>query len=125
MKAVTKRRFIYLIIAAVLLIAEFLIGKYAKGFIRGSLGDVFVVILVFAVIRIVFLKKPKHLWLYVFVFAVIVEVLQYFSFFGLIPADNSVLSIALGGTFSCGDIACYAAGALICLLLDKIIRRVS
>ena len=114
-------KLIFAAVSLILLAAEILIGKYAHGFVRGSVGDILVVILLFSLLRIIFTDKPKSLPLLVFAFAVIIEILQYFEFVSLIGmSDNSIVSIALGGTFSFGDIACYAAGAVICLLIDHI-----
>ncbi len=114
-------KLIFAAVSLILLVSEILIGKYAHGFVRGSVGDILVVILLFSLLRIIFTDKPKILPLLVFAFAVIIEILQYFEFVSLIGmSDNRIVSIALGGTFSFGDIACYAAGAVICLLIDHI-----
>ena len=110
-KSLRKEKTIYAALALILLVSEILIGKYAHGFVRGSVGDVLVVMLLFSLARIIFTRNPKLLPLCVFAFAVIIEILQYFDFVSLIGMkDNRIVSIALGGTFSFGDIACYAAG---------------
>ena len=113
------------VFGSILLIAEVLIGKYAHGFVRGSVGDILVVILLFSLARIIFTRKPKLLPVFVFAFAVFIEILQYFDFVSLIGMkDNHIVSIALGGTFSFGDIACYAVGTAICFLIDFLIKKI-
>ena len=123
-KTLRKEKTIYATISLTLLVAEVLIGKFAHGFVRGSVGDILVVILLFSLARIIFTQKPKFLPVFVFAFAVIIEILQYFDFVSLIGMrDNRIVSIALGGTFSFGDIACYAVGTAICFLIDRLILK--
>ena len=67
-------------------------------------------------------NKVQLLPLYVFIFAACVEVSQYFDLVALLGlADNRILSIALGRTFSWVDIVCYAVGCVVAFLLDRII----
>ena len=80
-KSLRKEKTIYAALALILLVSEILIGKYAHGFVRGSVGDVLVVILLFSLARIIFTRKPKLLPLFVFAFAVFIEILQYFDWF--------------------------------------------
>ncbi len=124
-KSLKREKTIYAALALILLVSEILIGKYAHGFVRGSVGDVLVVILLFSLARIIFTRKPKLLPLFVFAFAVFIEILQYFDFVSLIGMkDNRVVSIALGGTFSFGDIACYAAGTAIFFGIDAAVKKI-
>ena len=115
-----KKRINYTILSVILLIAVVLIALFATGFVRGSVGDVLVVLLIFSLLRIPFTNKPRFLALYVFLFAVLVEISQYFDFVSLIGMSGSrLVSTALGGTFSIGDIACYGAGAILSALTQK------
>ena len=124
-KSLKKEKTIYAALALILLVSEILIGKYAHGFVRGSVGDVLVVMLLFSLARIILTRKPKILPILVFAFAVIIEILQYFDFVSLIGMkDNRIVSIALGGTFSFGDIACYAAGTAICFGIDAAVKKI-
>ena len=67
-------------------------------------------------------NQVRLLPLYVFIFAACVEVGQYFDLVALLGlADNRILSIALGRTFSWMDIVCYGVGCVAAFLLDRII----
>ena len=60
---------------------------------------------------------------FVFLFAACVEIGQYFdivAIWGL--ANNRLVSIALGRTFSWMDLVCYAIGCVAAFGLDEIIR---
>ena len=114
----------YFIWALALFGVEFLIATLFKniGFIRGYLGDVLVVILLYyLVLSFVKVKhKSKLIW-GIFAFAVAVEILQYFgvaSYLGF--AKGSIGYIILGNPFSWADIICYAIG---CLILQLTINR--
>ena len=68
--------------------------------------------------------KVRLLPVYVFVFAACVEIGQYFDVVALLGlADNRIISIALGRTFSWMDIVCYAVGCVAAFLLDQIIIK--
>lgn len=110
-----KTRFTYTIIFVLLLLAEILIGTFVNdSFIRPYVGDVLVVMLICAFLRIFIPEKPKLLPLYTTLFAVAVEVLQYFDFVRLLSLEgNRILSVALGRTFDVRDIICYIAGGII------------
>lgn len=97
----------YFIWALALFGVEFLIATLFKniGFIRGYLGDVLVVILLYYIV-LSFVKvkhKGKLIW-GIFAFAVVVEVLQYFgvaSHLGF--TKGSIGYIILGNHFSWAD----------------------
>ena len=110
-------RFYYISVAVVLLITEVLIALFVKdNFIRPHLGDVFVVILIYAFLRIFFPTKPVWLPVPVLLFAILVEVLQYYHIVQVLHLSNSVFfSTLIGGCFDWKDIASYGFGALICL----------
>lgn len=92
-------------------------------FVRPYIGDVLVVPVIFFLVRAAFLERIKLLPLYVFLFAAAVEVGQYFNFVKLLRLDGiRFFRILLGSTFSLWDIACYFAGAVLCLFAD-IVRR--
>ena len=91
-------------------------------FIRPYVGDMLVTLLLCCLCRVIVPNKVQLLPLYVFIFATCVEVSQYFDLVALLGlADNRILSIALGRTFSWMDIVCYAVGCVAAFLLDRII----
>lgn len=120
-----SKRLFNFILALVVFALEVVIAKFAHGFIRGSVGDILVVILIGATVRVIFPEKFKHLYLYIFCFSVIIETLQYFKFLKIINLDKfPFLVLIFGGTFSFGDILCYAIGAVIFALIDRVFDRI-
>lgn len=103
----------------VIFAVEVLIATVFKSwfFVRAYLGDVFVVMLVYTFILTFFeVKNKSKLILGVFIFAVSIEVLQYFKTADVLGfKEGSIPHIMLGNSFSWVDILCYAAG---CLLID-------
>ena len=120
-----NKRFIYFITFLFLLLTEILIALFVKDrFIRPYIGDVLVIILICAFLRIFFPEKPKFLPLYATVFGITVEFLPYFDFAAFLGAEsNRFISILLGRTFDIKDIFCYAAGGILFFTAELITRR--
>lgn len=109
----SRRRLIYAMIAAAILIAEVIIALFVRDqFIRPYFGDVLAVVLIYYALKAVLpLKRHLLLPLLVFLFAAAVEVSQLLGLVTLLGlGDVAAARIILGGTFSWGDILCYAAG---------------
>ena len=88
--------------------------------IRPYIGDMLVVVYCF--VRVFVPRGMKRLPLYVFLFAVCVEVLQYFRLAELLGLQgNTAARIILGSVFDWKDIACYGAGCLLIQIFE--IRR--
>jgi hypothetical protein len=116
--------------AAVLFGIELLIGLFAHGWVRDSLGDVLVVMLLYALWRAVLPEKPAYglyLPVGILLFAFAVELLQLWGFCDKLHITNRLLRILIGTGFSVKDLLCYAAGAVPCavceLFLYYITRR--
>ncbi len=93
-------------------------------FIRPYVGDMLVTLLLCCMCRMAFPDKVRLLPVFVFLFSAYVEFGQYFDIVAILGlADNRILSIALGRTFSWLDLACYALGCIAAFGLDEIIRR--
>lgn len=120
-----RRRIEYIISFILLLLAEIFIGAFINdSFVRPYMGDVLVVMLMCTFIRIFLTEKPGLLPLYTTLFAVGVEILQYFDFVKLLGLENnSVISIALGRTFDIKDIVCYITGGIIFFAAEQIRRK--
>lgn len=120
-----KQRIKYLIASVVLVLIEVLIAIYVHDtFIRPYIGDMLVVIVLYCVARVMILDKCKLLPLWIFVFAVVVEGLQYFNILQVLGVeDNTFLRILLGATFDWKDIACYGMGCLLLGIYEWFIRR--
>ena len=111
-----NKRVFFLLATIVLIMLEVLIALFVHdNFVRPYLGDVIVVVVVYCFVRIFIPEKVYLLPLYVFLFAVMVEVLQYFHIVDLLGLGNSTFfRILIGGVFDWKDILCYGVG---CLLL--------
>lgn len=120
-----KLRITYLILFLLLFVTEILIALFVHdSFVRPYIGDVLVVMLVCAFLRIFLPDKIKFLPLFATAFAVLVEGLQYFDFVNLIGlAKNRLVSTVIGRTFDIKDIVCYIAGGIIFFAAEQIIGR--
>lgn len=119
------QRFAYLIAFFILIVIEVLIARYVHDdFIRPYVGDILVVILVYCFARVFRPKGFKLMPLYVFAFATIVEILQYFRFIEIFNLQNSAFfRVLLGSVFDIKDIVCYGIGCLLLMIYEKLILR--
>ena len=115
----------YLIAFFIFLIIEVIIALFIRdNIIRPYVGDILVVILLYTFIKS-FVKKPiKFLPLYIFIFSVMVEILQYFNVVKILNVqDNKVLSTIIGATFDIKDILCYLIGCIILMVWEVLQSR--
>lgn len=111
----------YIIMFAILLIIEILIGKFVhKGFIRDYGGDILIIPLLYSFVRIFWVRNSKATRLYLplglFVLGVCVELLQGANLVDILKIDrNSIIGIILGSTYDLKDILCYLAGTVFIL----------
>ncbi|MBQ7101758.1 MAG: DUF2809 domain-containing protein [Clostridia bacterium] len=120
-----KLRITYSILFLLLFAAEVLIAVFVHdGFVRPYIGDVLVVMLVCAFLRIFIPDKIKTLPIFATLFAVFIEGLQYFDFVNLIGlSDNKIVSTVIGRTFDIKDIICYTVGGLIFFAAEWLWRK--
>ena len=120
-----KPRLIYALLFLALLITEVLIALYVNdSFIRPFFGDVLVTVLLCCFCRFLIPRKIPALPVYVFLFATVVEISQYFDLVKLLGLENNrFLSVLMGRTFSALDILCYAVGCGLFFLLEFWIRK--
>lgn len=120
-----RKRIVYLILTLLLLGIEILIGVFVNdSFIRPYFGDVLVVILIYTLIRIFFPSGLPFLPLGIFLFAVCVEVAQYFHIADLLHLERfPLLRVIVGTSFSWTDILCYAVGCLTVAAVEWIAAR--
>lgn len=108
----------FLFIFLTIFIVEILIAKYLHdAYIRPFGGDVLVVVLIYAFLRIFLKTNYKKLALTVLIFSFSIEFLQgihYVNWLGL--QDNKLWSTVLGTYFTVYDLLAYSVGYLICLL---------
>ncbi len=118
-----RKRLVYLSLSVILFFIELFIALFVRDrFIRPYFGDVLVVILVYTAVRVVFPEKPKLLPIYVFIFAVLVEVLQYLDFAELL-GGGVILSTIIGTSFSWLDILCYFVGVILIYPFEMLLRK--
>ena len=114
-------------IASVLLLGiEILIGMYAHGWVRGQLGDVLVVILLYTICRTVSPKQPRFAMTLpagILLFAYIVEYLQFWGFCDKLHITNQLLRIIIGTGYSNADMLSYTLGILPCILCEYLLYR--
>jgi hypothetical protein len=117
-----KQRIVYAAIFALLLLVEIGIALFVHDrFIRPYFGDVLVTVLLCCLCRVVIPKGMPLLPVYVFLFAVFVELTQYFDLVGLLGwEDNTLMATIMGRSFYLWDIVCYGAGCLAFWLGEKI-----
>lgn len=92
--------------------------------IRAYLGDVLVVVLIYAAVRSVVRVNDLALLLAVFAFACSIELAQYFTVaerLGFVRGD--LMYTVIGNTFSWADVACYAVGCLATAGVVVLFRR--
>ena len=122
-----RKRLPYLIATLVLLAVEVFICLFVHDrLIRPFIGDVLVVILIYAFIRIFIPDKVRLLPLYVFIFAVAVEVLQLLKIVEVLGLqDNRLMSTIIGTSFDIRDILCYFVGCAFCGIWEYLRYRKS
>ena len=120
-----NNRLTYLLIFCGLLATEIVIALFVNdAFVRPYVGDMLVTLLLCCLCRVIVPNSVRLLPVYLFVFATCVEIGQYFDLVALLGlADNRIISIALGRTFSWMDLVCYAVGCVAAFLLDQIIIK--
>ena len=116
-----KKRLIFGVTALVLLAIEIIIGMFATGWIRNYLGDVLVVILLYAIFRTISPNKPDKWYVVpsaVLVLAFATEFLQLWGVCDRFGITNRLLRIIIGTGFSIVDLVCYAIGIVSCYVSD-------
>ena len=117
-----KSKIIYAALFLAVFVIEVLIALFVHdSFIRPFGGDILVTILLCLFFRAFFPVKTKLLPVYVFLFAVAVEICQYFDVVKLLGFENNVLiSTLVGRSYSFIDIICYGAGCIIFFVIEQI-----
>jgi hypothetical protein len=117
---IRSKRAYYAIAFLMLLMIEIVIAIYVHDdFIRPYIGDVLVVGVVYLFVRIFIPGGVKLMPIYVFIFAALVEVLQYFQLIRLLGLqENTFARILIGSTFDVKDLFCYFIGFIIILVLE-------
>lgn len=120
-KGMDKRRWKYLTAFIIIFMIEACIAVFVHDrFIRPYVGDALVVVLIYCFVRIILPGGVRGLPLYVFLFTVLVEILQYFNLVDMLGLGGSrIARIILGSVFDWKDIASYGAGGLALQLMER------
>lgn len=110
----------YLMLFLIVLIMELALALWIKnGFLRVTFGDFLVVVLIYAAGRSVIHIKPIYMAVAVLLFALTVEILQYFKLIYMLGLENNTLArLVLGNTFSFQDIVAYILGVSLIYVID-------
>lgn len=108
-----------------LLLIEVLIALYVHDrFVRPYVGDMLVVIVIYAFVRILIPDGCKWLPLWIFLFAAGVEVLQYLRIVEMLGfQNNAFFRILIGSVFDWKDILCYAVGCSVVAVCSAVKNR--
>jgi hypothetical protein len=110
----------YFISTLILFAIEVFIAVFIRDrFIRPFIGDVLVVILIYCLVKS-FIKLPaKRTAMSVLIFAVTIEILQYFQLVDRLGLrDNRIAHIVIGATFDWMDLVAYATGTAIVIAVE-------
>jgi Protein of unknown function (DUF2809) len=114
----------YLLLTAILFAVEVCIALFVKdAFVRPFVGDALVVILIYCFLKIFLDITFWKIALGVFLFACVIEILQYFDYVARLGLENNrALSVILGRTFEPIDFAAYFTGFLFIIFAEKILN---
>lgn len=119
-----RPRLVYAAAALAILLIEIAIALFVKGgIVRHTLGDVLVVMLLYCALMAALQLRPVTAASLAATFAFAVEIAQAFEIverLGL--SDIPLARIVIGTTFSCGDLAAYAIGAVAAVVIDTHVR---
>jgi hypothetical protein len=88
-------------------------------FVRGFLGDVLVIPLLYFLLRSFFFVKSFKLTAGIVGFAIFVELLQYFQLYKLFGLSHGILYTIIGATYDPLDLLAYVMGGVLCWLIDR------
>lgn len=112
----------YFLLSLLLLVIEFIIGAdFHDAVIRPYGGDFIVVVLMYCVVKS-FVNAPVfQTACFVLVFAVLVEISQYFHLIKLLGWQHSAFArLMLGTSFSFTDMLAYVLGIVLVIIVENI-----
>lgn len=115
-------RFVYLVAVALLVIIEVAIavGALSGPFMRGSIGDVLVTMVLYFLLRGILSTRPLISALLACALGFCVEGLQYLHIADLLGVrQGEVLYIVIGNTFSISDLLMYVLGGALAFYTDR------
>ena len=117
----------WLLAGIILFGIEIIIASYFHGnFIRNTLGDFLVVILIYSFIRAFTTIDWKRIALGVLLLSYAIELFQWIDILQLLHIkSNTTTAIVLGSSFDWGDIIAYTLGIITIVLFEKVNSQVA
>lgn len=115
-------RLVYITLDAVIFLTEIAIavGFIGRAFVRGSVGDILVIALIYFLLRAVLGLFPLTAVSLAITTGFLVEALQYVHLAELISLrKGSILYTVIGNTYSSSDLVMYLGGGILALAVDK------
>lgn len=126
MSAPLPSRLFYLFAACALFLIEVGIARYAPSgsFVRDSLGDVLVIVLLHTILRALILAPVLHCAVLATVCGFVVEGLQYLHVAEKLGfAKGSVMYIVIGNTATWADLLMYVIGGGLAWSAERAVQR--
>ena len=116
-----NKRLFYGGIGLSLIVIEILIACFVHdSLIRPYGGDILIVGVIYFFVKTLYPKKIPYLPLWIFLFAVGIECLQYIDIVTLLGlGEYKFFRVLIGTTFSLMDIVCYGVGSLLLVWYEK------
>ncbi len=109
------KRINYAVAFVIVFLIEVMIALFVHDtVIRPYVGDVLVVVVLYLAVKVIVPDRGRWLPIYVFLFAVMVEFLQYFNLVQILRLENNTFAqIVIGSVFDVKDILCYGVGGIL------------
>ncbi|WP_410005974.1 DUF2809 domain-containing protein [Aequorivita nionensis] len=108
----------------ILLLIEFTIAYFHfNPFIRGFLGDVLVMLLLYSFLKIFIKNNVFNIAISVLGFAFLVELLQFLKLSEILKIKSKIILTVLGSVFDVWDLVAYFIGFLLILLIEKLLHK--
>ncbi len=123
---IMKKRFLYAALSLSVLSCGIAVAFFINqhSFMRGFAGDILIVIFIYSSVKIILKDQlPLHTAAGVFLFAVLVEFIQYTGIPKHFNPGSIITILTLGSTYDPLDIAAYAIGALIIYAFDSLVMH--
>lgn len=123
MKKITLKNCIYF---CLIFLIEIYIGIFVKDkVIRPYIGDILVIPLIYSFLNIFFKNNYKKYITAIVIFAIFIEILQFYNLVKMLGINNKVLKIVIGSTFDFKDIICYVLGGIISYVIINLSKMKS
>ena len=126
MPASGRPRWLYLSIALTILAVEVVIALYFRHWpwVRGSLGDVLVIVLIYFFLRAITPLRPLPVAVASVAMGFLAEGLQLFRLVDRLGISKSgLLGVVFGSRFSVSDLLMYILGGVAGFCLDRLLLR--